>query len=120
MKTLIIVILILLSNLSYSQKVYTNKFKTLGKEKITFSEFYKMTEVNQPEVAKYLVPRLKRKEPNDLLLHTTVGYFAFAGILTLNHFSEECNYKGENNNNKAYIALLSGLTITYIIVISIN
>jgi len=118
MKTLIImIIMILFSILSYSQ----NKYELVYDNKLTFTEFYEITQIEQPQVNKYfLSPRPKRKEPNDLLIPSTVGYFAFASILTLNHFSKEINYKGENNNNKEYIALLGILTVTYIIVITIN
>lgn len=119
-KLIMMIIMILFSILSYSQN-NVGRYEVNLDKKLTFTEFYRITQIEQPQVNKYLlVPRPKRKEPNDLIIPATVGYFAFASILTLNHFSEECNYKGENNNNKAYIALLGGLTVTYIIVISIN
>jgi len=65
-------------------------------------------------------PRPKRKSENELLVSSTVGYITFIGIMTLSHFSEENNYKGTDNNNKSYAAIVGLLTVSYVLVISIN
>lgn len=119
MKILMMIILILFCSLSYSQTSF--KFDTLG-TKVSFLEYCKKTQ-SEKIVNPYILekPRPKHKEPNNLLVPATVGYFAFAGILTLNHFSNEKNYKkSEGGNNLEYVCLLSGLTITYVLIISIN